>query len=267
MGEKKGDSNITTVIFKVDMHCDGCASKIIRHLRSLQGVDTVKAESETGKITVTGNVDPTKLKDNLEKKIKKKVELISPVPQLNKENSKNNNKTDKKKIEDKKDKETMTTTVLKVALHCQGCIESIGKTVKKTKGVKEMSIDKEKDTITVQGTMDVKSLVNNLTEKLKRKVEVVPPKKEKKNEEEGNNNQNENLEQSRMEYNIVQHQHQPPYGFGYGYGYGHGYGNSGGYNYGPVYPEQFHLHMQHAQPPPPPPQMFSDENPNACSLM
>lgn len=124
-----------------------------------------------------------------------------------------------------------------------------------------MSIDKEKETVTVKGTMDVKSLVNNLTERLKRKVEVVPPKKDKKKEEkEGDNNQNENLEQSRIEYNMVQLQHQPPYGFGYGYGYGYGgYGNSGGYNYGPVYPEQFHVHMH--------PQMFSDENPNACSLM
>lgn len=83
-----------------------------------EGVDAVKAESETGKITVAGNVDPTKLRDNLEKKIKKKVELISPQP--NKENNKDtktSNKSDKKKIEDKKDKEVLLLHLVIVPLN------------------------------------------------------------------------------------------------------------------------------------------------------
>lgn len=146
-----------------------------------------------------------------------------------------------------------------------------------------MAIDKEKETVTVKGTMDVKALVGNLTEKLKRKVEVVPPKKDKDSDKEGegggkkknkggggegggngNNEKGEEgegkMEQSRMEYYLAQ----PAFGYGCGYGYG----NVGGYNnYGGqvVYPEQlwhFHLHAQ-----PPSSQMFSDENPNACSVM
>lgn len=194
----------------------------------------------------------------------------------------------------------MTTAVLKVALHCQGCIERIRKTVSKTKGaafcfcfcffilfcvdfvegnifwlgggagVHHMEIDKEKETVTVKGTMDAKALAGNLTEKLRRKVEVVPPKKEKEKEKEsekdgadkgdnakkkkqkgggdggGGENKKDhedgkgNVEQSKMEVSA------PANGYGYG----------DGYNYGPVYMGQLHA-----------PQMFSDENPNACSIM
>jgi predicted Zn-dependent peptidase len=61
----------------------------------------VKTESETGKVTVVGKVDPIKVRDNLAEKIKKKVELISPQPK--KENGPNNNKSDEKKIDDKKE--------------------------------------------------------------------------------------------------------------------------------------------------------------------
>lgn len=69
----------------------------------------MKAESETGKVTVVGKVDPVKVRDNLAEKIKKKVELISPQPKKEKENKKEtetNNKSDEKtKTDDQKTKE------------------------------------------------------------------------------------------------------------------------------------------------------------------
>ncbi|CAN7114671.1 unnamed protein product [Brassica rapa subsp. narinosa] len=175
-GEKKTAS--ITVVLKVDMHCDGCASKLVKSVRAFQGVETVKAESETGKVTVTGDVDPAKLREQLEGKIKKKVELVSPQP--NKEKEKDNNNKDSKdknkenKSEEKKPKEApVTTAVLKVDFHRERCIEKIQKTVSKTKGVSGFSIDHEKQLVTVKGTMDVKKLVRSLTEKLKRNVEIV----------------------------------------------------------------------------------------------
>lgn len=137
-------------------------------------------------------------------------------------------------------------------------------------GVLEMGVDKERDTVTVKGTMDVKKLVENLTEKLKRKVEVVPPKKDKEGgggekeggkkknkggggggDGEGGENKNEGGEVMKMEYMIQQ-----PFGY-----YGYGNGNVEGYNE-QVYLSLLHNHM-HTQPP----QMFSDENPNACNVM
>ncbi|XP_004506054.1 heavy metal-associated isoprenylated plant protein 3-like [Cicer arietinum] len=281
-GKKEENNNNNTTVLKVAMHCDGCASKIIKHLHSIKGVETVKAESETGKVTVTGNVDPTKLRDNLAEKTKKNVELISPQPKKGKEKENKENESNKisddKKTDDKKnkDKETVSTAVLKMSLHCQGCCDKIGKMVSKTKGVLEIAIDKEKETVTVKGTMDVKALVENLTEKFKRKVEIVPSKKDKeggeggeggggkkKNKNKGggggggggeggaNNDNNEGGEVKIIEYSV-----QPPFG------HGNEYVRVEGYNYPQVYEELLHMHM-HSQPP----QMFSDENPNACLIM
>ncbi|XP_054791026.1 heavy metal-associated isoprenylated plant protein 3-like isoform X1 [Prosopis cineraria] len=279
----KGETSPTTVVLEVDLHCDGCASRIIRFLNCFQvkfhivvkGVETVKVDGDSGRVTITGNVDPSKLRDKLADKTKKKVDLISPQPKKGGKDC----KTDKKKPDDKSEKKNadgkqskepqQSTAVLKMAFHCQGCIERIRKTVSKTKGVKELSMDKDKETITVKGSMDVKSLVESLNARLKRKVEVVPPKKDKEKDKEkekdgagekggggkgggkkkggGDNKKAEEetgggdgagkLEQSKMEFMF------PPYAYGY--------------NYGPVY------YMEPVHPP----QMFSDENPNACSLM
>jgi hypothetical protein len=139
-------------------------------------------------------------------------------------------------------------------------------------GVLDMKIDKEKDNVTVKGTMDVKGLVENLSEKLKRKVEVVPPKKDKEGSGGGGGGENEGGGGKKKnkgcggggggeggdnegEVKMMEHfvQVQPPFGYGYG--------NVEGYN-GQVYQELIHYHM-HSQPP----QMFSDENPNACIVM
>ncbi|CAF2366054.1 unnamed protein product [Brassica rapa subsp. trilocularis] len=262
-GEKKTAS--VTVVLKIDMHCEGCASKIVKCVRTFQGVETVKSESESGKLTVTGDVDPAKLREKLEEKTKKKVDLVSPQPKKEKEKEKDSNKdktkndedkNKEKKPEEKKPKEAaVTTAVLKVDFHCQGCIGKIQKTVTRTKGVNGLTMDKEKQLLTVKGTMDVKKLADTLSEKLKRKVEVVPPAK--KDKENGKGKENESGDKKKggdgggkdnkggegvnaMEYVAAQ----PAYGAAY-------------YPGGPYgYPIQAHA-----------PQMFSDENVNACVVM
>ncbi|CAA7027751.1 unnamed protein product [Microthlaspi erraticum] len=256
--EKKTAS--ITVVLKVDMHCEGCASRIVKCVRDFQGVETVKSESASGKLTVTGAVDPAKLREKLEEKTKKKVELVSPQPKKEKENNKSDeDKNKEKKSEEKKPnnekkpKEApVTTAVLKLNFHCQGCIGKIQKTVTKTKGVNGITMDKEKQLVTVKGAMDVKKLVESLTEKLKRPVEIVPPKNDKENGKEnesgdkkkggdGGGKENKGGEGvNMMEYMAAQ----PAYGYGY-------------YPGGPYgYPVQAHA-----------PQIFSDENPNACVVM
>ncbi|KAH7561102.1 hypothetical protein JRO89_XS10G0174200 [Xanthoceras sorbifolium] len=269
-----------TVVLKVDMHCEGCASKIVRYVRDFDGVESVKPEIASNKLTIVGSLDPSKIRDKLQQKTKKQVDLISPQVKKDKENdpkSDNNNKPNQKKPDEKKPKEPpVTTAVLKVVLHCQGCIEKIHKLVSKFKGVKDMSVDKQKDLVTVKGTMDVKALTECLKERLKRPVDIVPPKKEKDDKEsndngggggggkkkkgggsggevDGNGDGGQIADGGggggKMEGNKMEYMVQP--GFGYGYGYPH----PGNYEYG--YPiGQL-----------PAPQMFSDENPNACSIM
>lgn len=76
------------------------------------GVEDVKVDSVGNKLTVTGKVDPAKIKEKLEEKTKKKVEIVSPQPKKDggggsdkKPEEKPEEKAEDKKAEDKKPKE------------------------------------------------------------------------------------------------------------------------------------------------------------------
>ncbi|KAL5565774.1 hypothetical protein UlMin_028938 [Ulmus minor] len=297
-GDKKKEDSPMTVVLKIDMHCEGCASKYRKTVLGFEGVQKAVVETDANKLTVIGKVDPSEVREKLAEKTGKKVDLVSPQPKKKEKDEKkddNKKKADgndnKNKADDKKPKEKeppVTTAVIKLRLHCQGCIQKIHRIITKTKGYNDMSIDKQKDLITVVGSMDMKALAESLQEKLKRPVEIVPPKKEKEGggEKEGGKGGGKKkggggdggqkvVEESRMEY-----AGQPIPAFGYGLGYPPGYGY--GYGYPPGYVGENmhapHMHAPHMHAPPmhaPPmhanpmhaPQLFSDENPNACSVM
>ncbi|RRT56679.1 hypothetical protein B296_00026869 [Ensete ventricosum] len=256
--EKKKEEGPTPVEVKLDMHCEGCALKVRKLVKGLEGVEGVSVDAAHNKLKVVGKVDPWKLKEFLEVKTKKKVDFISPKdpPKKPKDDG-----GDAKKNKDADDK---------------------GKDAKKSSDDKkpkpEVTVDAAKDLVTVKGTMDVKNLPTVLKDKLKRPVEIVPPKKddgggEKKEKEKGGDGGGEKkdkagdtggekkekaggggeekkddgkaaaaaaaattvtTEANKMEYSA-------PYPAYAGYGY--------------------RIEMVHA------PQMFSDENPNACSIM
>ncbi|XP_022753877.1 heavy metal-associated isoprenylated plant protein 3-like [Durio zibethinus] len=306
---EKNEKGSLTIVLKVDCLCEGCATKILKYIRDFEGVETVKTESGSNKVTVNGAMDPTAIKDKLLKKTKKKVDVISPQPKKddNKEEKKEK-KPDKDKNPDsdnkqeKKPKEAQVTTAdLKVQLkcQCQGCVGKIRKIVAETKGVHELKVDKQKELVTVKGTMDVKALAEALKGKLKKNVEIVPPKKEKDGKNEGcengggggggggggkKKNKGGNgggagggggkTDGNRMEFMV-----QPDFGFmpgypgympvypgyghpGYGYGYRHMHpqGHEHGYGY-PGYVPGYPVSVH------PPHQMFNDENPNACAIL
>ncbi|XP_030526728.1 heavy metal-associated isoprenylated plant protein 3-like isoform X2 [Rhodamnia argentea] len=282
--KKKDGENGVTAVLKMDMHCEGCADKIVKLAKSIDGVEKAKADWEANKLTVRGEMlDPLELREELQEKTKKKVDLVSPqLPKKEKDgdnksspaSSDNNKKAKDKKPEDKKPKEPpVTTVVLKLDLHCSGCIDKIYKIVSKAKGVQSIDFDKDKDLVMVTGAVDAKALVESLKEKIKRPVEVVQPKKDKeeggggggkKNKKGGGNGGKEGGDDAAAGYggdhdgaeesyggageyfggNIMEHNRVPP---GYMYNYGFMYGNPG--------------NPLHA------PQMFSDENPNACRIM
>lgn len=337
MGEKKegdqkkggggdgGDGGINTVVLKFDMHCEGCAKKVRRSIKNINGVENVKTECSAGKLTVVGKVDPVKIKERVEEKTKKKVELLSLQPnkpptkegggggggggggekkadEKKPEEKKSEGKSDDKKSEDKKEKEKpkepqVATVVLKTRVHCEGCAQKIKKIVGKCDGVHDVNVDLQKDVITVKGTMNMKELLPYLNLKLKRNVEVAPPAKkdegagggskekakegggggssekpkeggggtsekgkgggEKKVADEGSASKAENvtkIEVNKMEYN--------PYAYGFG---------AHAYTYDPRQHGESYSHQVsdywHQPEYSHPPQMFSDENPNACSVM
>ncbi|KAM7526155.1 hypothetical protein LguiA_016057 [Lonicera macranthoides] len=344
-GAKKDDgAPSTVVVFKLDLHCEGCAKKVKRSVRHLEGVEEVKADSANNKLTVTGKVDPAALREKVEQKTKKKVELLSPQPKKEaagggagdkKSAEKTEKKPEEKKTEEKKaPKEVpMSTVVLKTRLHCDGCIHKIKKIISKIKGVEKVTPDLGKDVVTVTGRMDAKELASYLKEKLRRSVEVIPAakkddkggekkekeggdkkdkdgggeKKEKesggggggdKKEKEGGGDEKKKdgdskaaiaggdaaksveskVEVNRMEhygYNPNTYTMMPMYNQSYAiqdyvgpsHHYSQDYSNNG-----------YMVEYSHPPPPPPPPQpiyfqdphghqIFSDENPNACSVM
>ncbi|KAF2312179.1 hypothetical protein GH714_028391 [Hevea brasiliensis] len=272
-GDKKDDAKVVSV-YKMDMHCEGCAKKIKRAVKHLEGVEEVKTDCEGNKLTVTGNVDPAKVKARLEEKTK----------------------------EESGDR---STVVLKIRTHCDGCISKIKKIILKFKGVDSVTVDGPKDLVTVKGTMEVKEMVPYLKENLRRNVDVVPPKKEEENkgggekkeeakaekkeetkaEKKGDGGKEEaaasgsgaKVEVSKMEYypapapthwfdGMFGHSYtvEPQHGY-YPVNQGypmmtHGYVQQGYVQPGYVMEPVYH-HPMHA------PQMFSDENPNSCSVM
>ncbi|KAI7742813.1 hypothetical protein M8C21_005653 [Ambrosia artemisiifolia] len=280
-------------------------------------VESVKADTASNKLTVTGKVDPTRIKERLEYKTRKKAEILSPQPKkdVEKKETTTEKKTEDKKTDDNKPKEQpqSTTVVLKIPLHCDGCIHKIKRVISKVDGVHSVMADSGKNLVMVEGTMNVKELIPHLKEKLKRNVDIVPPKKEDKggdtkddkNKEgggdtkatsasegggsDGGENKNKGIEVvNKLEYHgqnphtYTMQMYNPSY---YNQDYGVSTPSSSN-QYGYVYQGYNHgyaMEYSHAQPPPLPPAsmypndpqvmyqpdtgMFSDENPNACSVM
>ncbi|KAF3588165.1 hypothetical protein F2Q69_00032370 [Brassica cretica] len=64
---KQDVMKLQTCVLKVNVHCEGCKHKVRKQLQKIEGVYSVKADVEQGKVTVTGNVDPAILVKKLSK--------------------------------------------------------------------------------------------------------------------------------------------------------------------------------------------------------
>ncbi|CAF2362259.1 unnamed protein product [Brassica napus] len=183
MGEEGEKKAVTVVVMKLDMHCEGCGKKIKRLLKHHKGVEDVEIDYKADELTVIGNVDPAAVRDKVADRIKRKVEILSTLA------PKKEALTDEKKKEEEEEKKAIppltspalpkeSTVVFKTKLHCEGCEHKIKRIVSKIDGVSTVAIDSAKDLVIVNGIIDVKQLLPYLNEKLKRKVEVLPAKKE-----------------------------------------------------------------------------------------
>ncbi|KAJ0728968.1 putative heavy metal-associated isoprenylated plant protein/5/6 [Helianthus annuus] len=102
---KKPDAGPVTVVLKLDLHCEGCAKKIKKSISTFEGVESVRADTAGNKLTVTGKVDPTRVKERVEFKTKKKVDILSPQPKKDGAEEKKKDTPPEKKADDKKDDE------------------------------------------------------------------------------------------------------------------------------------------------------------------
>lgn len=272
------------IMLKVFMHCESCARKVRRSLKDFPGVEDVITDCKSHMVVVKGEkAEPLKVLERVQKKSHRKVELLSPIPTAPEEEK----VAEEEKAapeEEKKEEPQIVIVVLKVHMHCEACAEEIKKRILKMNGVELVETDLKNSEVSVKGVYDPTMLVEYVykrigkhavimkEEKVEEEAKAEEEKKEEKveevaeNKEEGEGEakpQEEEKEAVTVEETNVEEE-MKKYQYYYNpsmdlYAYPEiGY---------PAYPAAYYHAHAYPPPPPPAPQMFSDENPNACSVM
>ncbi|XP_023001059.1 heavy metal-associated isoprenylated plant protein 7-like [Cucurbita maxima] len=290
------------IVLKVYMHCEGCARKVRRCLRGFEGVEDVITDCKTHKVVVKGEkADPLKVLNRIQRKSHRQVELLSPIPKPpspEEPKAAEEEEKEKPKPEEKKEEPPIVTVVLRVHMHCEACAQEIKKRILRMKGVDAVEPDLKGSQVSVTGAFDPPKLVEYVHKRTGKHAVIVktdPEKKEKEGEAKEVKEEEKAGEESGKEKK----------GDGSGSGGGGGGGGGGSGNgdekesskeadgggdggnggdgkagvevaaeeerkvvelkkseYYTHYPQRYAMEM-YAYPP----QIFSDENPNACSVM
>jgi len=152
------------VVMRVFMHCEGCARKVKKSLRGFDGVEDVSADSKAHKVVVKGKkaaAVPMKVVERVQKKTGRKVELLSPMPPAEEEKKEEEKKEPAPpKPEEKKEEPTVLSVVLKVHMHCEACAQVIKKRILKMKGVQSVEADLKASQVTVKGVFEEANLAD-----------------------------------------------------------------------------------------------------------
>ncbi|PIA33826.1 hypothetical protein AQUCO_04000118v1 [Aquilegia coerulea] len=251
------------------MHCEGCARKVKRCLRGFPGVEDVQTDCKSHKVIVKGKTaaaDPLKVCERVQKKSHRKVELLSPIPKPPEEDAKKTEEETKEnpKPEEKKEEPKVITVLLKVHMHCEACALEIQKRIMRMKGVEAAEPDLKSSQVTVKGVFDPSKLVEYVYKRTGKHASIVKTEPEEKKEEEKGKEEKEEKKGEEKEKTEGEGEKKEKKE-------GEEEGKTGEeenlnkveflrnefYYYPPKYA------MEYAYPP----QIFSDENPNACSIM
>ncbi|WCJ22838.1 Heavy metal-associated isoprenylated plant protein 4 [Euphorbia peplus] len=219
---------VITAVYKVNLHCQQCARDIKKPLLSIQGVHSVDADFEKAEIKVRGGIDVIKIHKRIEKLSKKKVELVSP--QIKKEIV----VTEKKVVKEVK---KVSTTTVKVHMHCDKCENDLKSRLLKHKGIYNVKTDMKTHNLTVEGTIESEKLIAYIKKKVNKRAEIVASKIQKKEEKKEEPKKQEvkaivEVTQTKEIKTIEK-----------------------------VESGNYFIHYVYA------PQLFSDENPHACNIM
>lgn len=273
------------IVLKVYMHCEGCARKVRRCLRGFEGVEDVITDCKTHKVVVKGEkADPLKVLDRVQRKSHRQVELLSPIPKPPAPEEPKPEEKEKPKPEEKKEEPQIVTVVLRVHMHCEACAQEIKKRILRMKGVDAVEADLKGSQVSVTGVFDPPKLVDYVykrtgkhamivktdPEKKEKEAEAKETKEEKPNEESGKEKKSDDGGESKESKESNKESE------GGGGGGGDGEAKAAvevapeetivvelkENEYFQQYPQRYTMEM-YAYPP----QIFSDENPNACSVM
>lgn len=266
------------IVLKVFMHCEGCARKVRKCLRGFEGVEYVTTDYKSDKVVVKGEkADPVKVLERLQKKSHKQVELISPIPKPPAEEEKKPEEKAPPKPEEKKEEPPpVITVVLKIYMHCEACAHEIKKRIMRMKGVESAEPDLKSSEVTVKGVFEAVKLVDYIHKRTGKKAVIVkqdPP--EKKEEEKPKDADQKKAEESVDKEKKDEKEKKEGEGGGDDAKKAAEAAASAAtgaeeakvvevkrnefYYYPPRYAVEYAY--------PPAPQIFSDENPNACSVV
>ncbi|XP_010545945.1 PREDICTED: heavy metal-associated isoprenylated plant protein 3 [Tarenaya hassleriana] len=279
------------IVLRVHMHCEGCARKIRRCLKGFEGVEEVKTDCKTGKVVVKGEkADPLKVVERVQRKAHRHVDLLSPLPPPEEKAAA---AEEKPKPEEKKaETPVVVTVVLKVHMHCEACAMEIKKRIQRMKGVESAESELKSSQVTVKGAFEPPALVEYVYKRTGKhavvvKIDPPPPAAEppaasgddgtQKEEGKGDNNDDSKGEK----VNPSDEEKKGDDGEN-GEGKASENANAGGDGDGGTEEERIlevkkieNPYYYYYYPPRlavethayPPPQIFSDENPNACTVM
>lgn len=273
------------MVMRVFMHCEGCARKVKKILKGFDGVEDVITDTKAHKVVVKGKkaaADPMKVVERVQKKTGRKVELLSPMPPPKEEKKEEEKKEEPEPPKpEKKEEPTVLAVVLKVHMHCEACAQVIKKRILKMKGVQSVEADLKASQVTVKGVFEEAKLADYVYRRTGKHAAIVKSepvaaenvddgnaKDDKKAAEGGEDKKDDGKEEKKDGGDVGgdekeagkkkddgnagdeekdkdlgaianMYMHYPRFNHPSGYGYAYQY----------------------------PPQLFSDENPNACSLM
>ncbi|KAF8008341.1 hypothetical protein BT93_K2116 [Corymbia citriodora subsp. variegata] len=97
-------SGLVTVELNVNMHCEACAEQLKKKILKMRGVQMATTEFSSGKVMVTGTMDPDKLVDYVYRRTKKQAKIVpQPEPEKPEEKKEGSEPPEEAKPEEKKD--------------------------------------------------------------------------------------------------------------------------------------------------------------------
>ncbi|KAL7106781.1 hypothetical protein ACP275_06G014300 [Erythranthe tilingii] len=160
----------------MDLHCVGCAKKIERSILKIRGVEGVSFDMKKNEVTIKGVVEPQAVCNRIMKKTKRSAKVLSPLPVAEGEPLP---EVVASKVSG------LATVELNVNMHCEACAQQLKKKILKMKGVSTVETELSSSKVTVTGTMDADMLVEYVYRRTRKQAKIVPqPEPEKPPEEE-----------------------------------------------------------------------------------
>lgn len=176
--EKQEPKPPSPLVLSMDLHCMGCVKKIERIILKIRGVEGVMTDMGQNQVTVKGVVEPEAVRGTVEKKTRRKVEILSPLPEAEGQPIP---QVVASQVSD------TTTVELNVNMHCEACAAQLKRIILKMKGVATVETELSSSKVTVTGTMEADKLVDYVYRRTRKQAKVVPqpePEPENPKEEE-----------------------------------------------------------------------------------